>query len=235
MPLTKQILQRINSNDPTLKELNLSSQYPYLCVTDMQQLTDVLSRNTHLNILILCENNIGDEGAVILATALSKNSNVSRIIDVSINNITDTGAIALLNATGIISLNLAGNCITDAGLAPLSTNQNLQSLIIHDNKLTDRSIQIFLANRNLQEAIIDNNLISTTGYQSVQDHITQNVIRFVREHTQKAVSAVAKLSPNKRLAIKQEISMILNEQLETANTTTPATFFSPSAKSILTT
>ena len=134
MPIPEQILCRIENNDPTLTELNLSSQYPPLNVDDMRQLV-VLNKNTQLQLLILCENEIGDEGAVLLASILSS-SNVARTIDVSINNIGNAGAIALLTAP-ITSLNLSGNHVSDVGVQLLISNHVLHSLIIHDNNLTN--------------------------------------------------------------------------------------------------
>ncbi|CAL7963470.1 hypothetical protein GAMM_40289 [Gammaproteobacteria bacterium] len=174
MSIPKELLDRISANDPTLTELNLSSQYLQLNSRDMQELANALTTNTSLSLLVLCDNDIKDDGAIVLASGLSNSS--IKMVDVSINDIGDRGIEALLRSP-ISSLNVAGNSFSDSALRILSDNKTLVSLFVHENGLTDQSVRYFLANPRLLEITIVGNKISPAKMEAVQQHIKQNAER----------------------------------------------------------
>jgi NLR family CARD domain-containing protein 3 len=106
----------------------------------------------HLQRLTLDWNQIGDEGATILATAVRNNSTLT-FLDISNNNIGSPGATELANGfASNISLKtvlLNGNCIDDSGALALARalrrkNCCIDELTWHDNPLIPHEGEFFL-------------------------------------------------------------------------------------------
>src|SRR5437764_1220731 len=74
MPIEKHILQRLKTNDNTLRELGLSGRN--LTAIDMQELAKALAQNTNLTTLNVYDNQIGDEGA----QALTYNKSLAQLV-----------------------------------------------------------------------------------------------------------------------------------------------------------
>jgi hypothetical protein len=213
MPIPRSILHRISANDPDLTELNLSSQYPSLNARDMQELVDALKNNTYLETLILCDNAIKDEGALILATGLAHCH--IKTVDVSINDIGNVGIAALIQAP-ILSLDVGGNSFSDDGLKLLANNSILKSLFIHENGLTDKCVQYLLVDKHLLEITLDRNELSHGEVLSIQKHIQQNVSLHVQKIIAEQLEPYIRSLPKpEKLATKQTMDEMFTRIEET--------------------
>ena len=175
MPVHPETLKKIKNNSIT--ELAIVGRSPELNASDMEILAEALEGNTKLEALMLCTNDIRDEGAKILAQALKKLPNI-KSLDVSVNNLGDEGAMALLSLNTLSWLDIAGNNIGTNGIVPIRDNSSLNSLIIDNNKLDDNSAILFLKNKTLTELILDDNNISAGVMEQVEKHIQENKDRF---------------------------------------------------------
>ena len=84
------MLYRLRSNCPFLTKLDLSNQQ----IKQIKTLTHSLMKNKHLTILNLKNNNIEDDGAILLSEMLYHNTTLLEI-NLENNNITDRGTRAL--------------------------------------------------------------------------------------------------------------------------------------------
>jgi len=110
-----EIVQRVKSNDPTLKELLLDNRY--LAETqEMELLFDAIAQNTHVSKLSLCRNGIDDSLAAALSLALVDNASVEKLL-LSDNQITSEGCEYLLGTldsnTTVSYVDLNDNLIDD--------------------------------------------------------------------------------------------------------------------------
>lgn len=217
MPIPSTILQRVKANDPSLTEVNFPAQYPQLNTMDITQLAAALQGNTHVKLLILGGNNIGDEGSTILASALDKCH--VETVDVSINNIGNIGAKALLSKP-IVSLNLAGNEIGDDGLQPLSGNSALRTLIIHDNNLTNNCEKYFALNKSLEEALLDDNHLTPNVDQKIQSLIKRNISNHMAELMSALGETIKHLGSDEKLQAKNTIDSLFDHPPPRSNSLT---------------
>jgi len=135
MPIPQDILDCLRADDQTLTELNFSRCYPDLTVADMRSLANALRGNHYITKLILCEDGIEDEGICILAEALPAVPSLIEL-DVSVNNIGDTGATALFSVTTLKCLDVAANSVTDRAAEQLLHNTTLYYVHLDGNSVS---------------------------------------------------------------------------------------------------
>ena len=79
MPIPEELLSRLKTNDDTLTKLNLSCGDPSLDDSDMEVLADALNNNKKLKILIISNNDVGDNGIEKIAKVLPT-TNITKLI-----------------------------------------------------------------------------------------------------------------------------------------------------------
>lgn len=126
MPFDDNLLKRLRENDPALVDIYLPNQDPKLTPKDIEALVNALQTNTYLTSLSLADNDIGDQGAILL----SQHTNLM-MLDISSNNVSDEGIKALAKLPNLKSLYCANNYgITHTGIEALIENKNISDLLI---------------------------------------------------------------------------------------------------------
>ncbi|KAF0731964.1 hypothetical protein Ae201684P_020885 [Aphanomyces euteiches] len=160
------IVQAIVQSKALEKQLRLDASQPVLDLSDLHLrrfganvLCDLLSHSTTCQVVNLCRNDLGDEGACAIASLLAANKSITKM-DLSCNGIGDVGAAALGEALQanqtILALNLRGAygsataeaTISETGMVTLSAalaeNQSLQILDLRDHCSTKRVIALWV-------------------------------------------------------------------------------------------
>ncbi len=102
MPIDKDILEKLQRKDASLKELDLRGKK--LTVADIRLLCKALKGNTSLRTLNLGYNDLGDEGVRYLAEGLSKNTTL-QWLDLGGNDLTEEGAKYIVQIEGYLTRN----------------------------------------------------------------------------------------------------------------------------------
>lgn len=141
MSIDKDLLLRIEENDPSLTEIYISNPYSPIDTQDIVQLVKAFEKknNPYVNKLFLGGNNIDDEGAKLLS-----NLTAIKYLALDGNCITDIGAQSIATMINLEFLNLADNIIGDKGFEQLLTLPKLTSLIIMENSFNIEVIEKFL-------------------------------------------------------------------------------------------
>ena len=203
MPIPQNFLDKIASNNKDLVELNLSRQRPPLTDVDMQQLATALKNNTVVEEIALCENSIGDQGAIALADVLSRNPSI-KMLDLSVNNLTNKGVLALLNIPTLRELDIAANKLDDAIVSSFLENQTITLLIIGGNKISQKRLE------------------------SIDEHIQKNARRKISRLFQQALEIASKtLPPDKHVSIKREFSSLADQMLKIPSSPVGTLFETP--------
>lgn len=134
------ILEKVRQDDPDLSFVDLS--YNSSTMGEFSALTKALKQNTHVQQLILYGDNIGDEGAAMLAESLKENQHLGMVI-LGFANIGDEGASSLAEVlrmnTSVQTLDLVYNKIGDDGASSLAqvltANKTLQGINLGHNKI----------------------------------------------------------------------------------------------------
>lgn len=138
---------------------------------DVIQIAATLKKNTFIKRLNLSYNNIGDEGAAVLASVstleeLDFHNGLSGYDDYA-NHIGDVGAKALANSQ-LKKLNLIGNSIGDKGIAFLSNNSTIVELIVDDCEITLEGIkEFFRTNATVKKLSLRANNIGDDGLSTI--------------------------------------------------------------------
>jgi Ran GTPase-activating protein (RanGAP) involved in mRNA processing and transport len=156
MPISPDILDRLQKNDPDLTELSLTeTQYltSNCSVThfDIMQLAKILQQNTTLTKLEISGKQVTDVSVLLLADTLRVNQALE-ILTLQHNIITDKGAEALASALTfnktLRALDLRGNSITETGALALANmlkiNKTLTELYVGANKIELPGIKALL-------------------------------------------------------------------------------------------
>lgn len=203
MPISQEILDRIVSNDVQV-ELNLSRQLPELTDEDIKSLAVALKGNTAIKRIILCENSIGDQGAIALANEL-KNSSVDTL-DLAVNNLTNEGASALLKVPTLRELDISANQLTNELVPSILKNQTLISLMLDDNNITQDSMK------------------------QISEHLQNKAISEILRYFQQGLEMASQtLPPDKQAFIKGKF-LSLSDQLLTKPTQAGTLFKMPMVK-----
>jgi PAS domain S-box-containing protein len=189
MPIDPQLLKWLKNNDSSLISIDLSCQA--LKLDDIQTLIENLKRKNKLTTLNLKNNQIDDEGAILLANcpiflnlilsgtrigntsafSLAKHSTLTSL-DLSQNKIDDGGLEAFANNTKIETLNLAGNRITCLGAIVLSKNKTLRSLNLMENFIADAGVGCLAKNKTLTTLNLAVNQITNVGVTALANNST---------------------------------------------------------------
>ena len=223
MTIPEEILRRLREKDPALTRLNLTRHDPDLTDVDMGYLAVALKDNKILKSLILSENAIGNEGAKILAQALST-TNVTTL-DLSLNKISDTGAKALFEISSLRHLILGGNSIGNLGVTNIRDNNTLRILIIDGNDINDDGIQAFLHNTSLTELVFDDDKVNSGLVTQIKEHTQNNIRGVVREFLLRALEPVGLLSAEARDSFAQELHQAIDAKLRERPSVTSTPFF----------
>ena len=133
MPIRIEILDKLKNDDSNLAQLNLSRHS--LNDEDIATLVVCLKGNTHLQLLCLCENDIGDKGATLLAQAIAQCPNL-RFLDVSVNNIGDVGASALFSIKHLRHLDISANNISDLSAQKLLEHKSIVEIFMDGTQIS---------------------------------------------------------------------------------------------------
>ncbi len=135
------IISRLNENDPTLEELDLSCKR--IKDADVKELVAALRNNTMLRELDLGFNEIADDGLRDLAEMLKTNHTIRRLNlqDNRFYMAVDNFANALEINSSLIYLTISKNNITESLKAALQNNFNILSLLYNGGDETVQKIE----------------------------------------------------------------------------------------------
>jgi Ran GTPase-activating protein (RanGAP) involved in mRNA processing and transport len=204
----------------TGSEVNLNEQN--LTDRDMEIVVQEAIIHKQCKKLLLENNEITSEGALIIANALNSNNNLQELM-LFHNHLTDVGVKHLSNALSmnnvtLKTLGLGSNHITDTGIRHLAqmirTNQSLIVLGLVFNEITDEGVR-FLAdaishcNTNLQILHLSKNKFITDG------SVNTLIELFKRNHSLRELwMQNCALSGNGKQKLKQMIRSKTNFRLE---------------------
>jgi len=156
MPISSAVLKRIEADDPSLTELDLS--YQKLTAVNIGLLVKTLEKNTHLTKLNLYANQIGDEGVVHLV----KNTRLVAL-NLAANQISKIGTEALASHKTITSLDLSYNQLKGEDINIIAQSKVLTRLILKDNLISTEGITALSRNTLLKYLDLTDNFIDETG------------------------------------------------------------------------
>ncbi len=104
-------------------------------VRDVEDLFDELGDNTSIESLAINECNMSDDAAERLAELLSDKPNITAV-DLSVNDITDRGLRALMQAEHVRCLVISANQITDGVVNEVLHRDEVRVLVLDDNKIS---------------------------------------------------------------------------------------------------
>ena len=121
-----------------------SSSLSHLCVSEIESVTELA--RIGVRYLNLDGSNVGDAGAIVLATNTS-------IVTLFLGNcsISDSGAIALSANICLVKLDLSDNQISDSGAIALSKSNSLTSLDLRNNLVGLEGMKAIVANPRLAD------------------------------------------------------------------------------------
>jgi hypothetical protein len=165
MILTEELIEKVASNDPSLKEISLRDD-KNVPGKLFDKLLRALADNKHITSLKFVECGITDEYVFDKITTLlmgnKKNKSNITLIDLSYNEISDAGAAHLAevlkcNST-LQSLDLSGNKIHDEGAEQLAEalehNNTLKSLFLKNTQIVDAAIKFTVRASRLKDLIL---------------------------------------------------------------------------------
>jgi hypothetical protein len=148
----------------------LNLSYQNLTDKDIEVLCKALKNNTYLTRLDLSSNEISAAGAI----ALAQNSTITEL-DISYNTIGNAGAKALAKNSTIIHLAISFNEIGDAGAIALALNSIIIHLAISGNRISDAGAKVLAQNTTLTELDINyNSMISNAVIKELQAAVQRN-------------------------------------------------------------
>ena len=155
---SKKRIQKIVKN--YTRSISLCLMCEYLLDDSVEIIMSIINKSIH--VLNLGYNEIGDNGAEVLA----KNTTLLLLVLES-NQITDIGAIYLSKNTVLLTLNLQDNHITDVGAEALAKNTGLLSLNLQSNQITNAGAEALAKNTNLSTLNLRNNMIGDSGAEAL--------------------------------------------------------------------
>lgn len=170
MPFNQKFLTHIEQNDPTITKVHLRTEEA-LTPADIKELVEAMKRgkNTHIKALILPDNEIGDEGAALIATL----ENIE-VLGLEGNNIGAEGARHLAQMKSLKELGLSGNSVGDQGAGYLAENRSLEQLELNENNITNVGAKAFLNHKQLKLLFLDDNTIDLDLIERIQTQIKAN-------------------------------------------------------------
>jgi PAS domain S-box-containing protein len=162
MPIDTSVLEKIYSNDPTLKNVVVSNQN--LNDDDLIILIDALKVNTHIESIDVSGNIISDNGIKILASPDCKFTSLIAS-DCKIKDLS-----TLLNINRLVSITLASNEITPESIALISVNKVLRYMSLAGNNLKDDEAIVLANTTSITSLILSHNKITATGAKALANN-----------------------------------------------------------------
>ncbi len=155
MLVDNHLMERIGRNDPQLTVLDLSNKE--INPNDLEMILKIMESNTHITTLNVSNNDIGNHGAELLASA---NCTFTTLIASSCKF---TSIESLAKTNRLISLNLADNEIVTSDISLLAESLTLTSLSLAGNDLSDRDAIELAKSKSITSMILSHNTISDSG------------------------------------------------------------------------
>jgi hypothetical protein len=155
-------LSLLNSNNSSLKSLRLENG----CTdSDIKALRVALQNNNYLTALYLEFNQIGDEGAEVLAST-------TKLLTLHLtgNNIGNVGAKFLANNSNLTDLDVCKNKIGDEGVSAFAMNASLTSLEVSENEFGKQGVQVLAQNTTLKTLSLIHNQIDDEGAKALANN-----------------------------------------------------------------
>lgn len=130
MAIDIKILFRLKKHDPALTEIVAKGMGDPISDADIKDLVDAAKSNEFLKKLTLLDGTISSNGAEMIARELPSLES----IDLSGNEISDTGLLKLIDMPNLKKLTLIGNNISEGCLSTLNARQNSSLEIIVSNQ-----------------------------------------------------------------------------------------------------
>jgi hypothetical protein len=132
---------------------------------DIPFVVSYLEKYPNINDLILGENHVDDEGAVLL----SKNTTI-KTLSICDNDLTSKGAIALAHMSNLYRIDLSNtpftrgnNHIGDDGIAAFAEHPNIAFIEADDNQIGDEGVIKLSKNKNIIFLMLSDNHITDKG------------------------------------------------------------------------
>lgn len=179
----ERLITRISVNDKSLVSLVLRKNE--IGPDEAKVLASALRFNTSIKCIDLWNNNVGDQGAMVIISALCQNPAVRRVLSLGQNNISTIGASAIakiLPVTAITSLDLENNNIRADGAVYLAmglrNNNSLKSLRLGGNRIEDKGTEAIAGsirlNRCISALYLERNNIGSKGVASFAGCLQDN-------------------------------------------------------------
>ena len=188
----------------TLKELTLNDN-KNRSEELIPAITSVVTKNELMKRLMLCDNNLNDDGVIKIAQSLCKHSNL-KFIDLQINKITKAAAEALASIissnTGLEEVYLGNNQLQSGVIKIASALQNVSSLKVLD-----------LKNNNISEQVADELAAAIKSNSSLEklwlggNHLGSSTVRIV--NALKKISTLKELYLNDNKNRSEELAPAL--------------------------
>jgi PAS domain S-box-containing protein len=178
MPINKLILDQLKANNNTLNNLDLN--FSELSIEELQEIIACLSNNTHLAVLNVSGNPIGNAGIKLLtnsklqiSTLIASDCNItslesfdvdSKLLNLDLtNNAIDINSAILLGKSQLESLLLASNHCSDDVAIAIAKSNTLTSLTLSHNHIGIVGADALSKNTSVKKLILNYNQIQTDG------------------------------------------------------------------------
>lgn len=129
-----------------------------LSAADASIISDYLIAHKDICVVTLSKNNIGDAGAISIAS-------VPTILSLYVDNnkIGSSGAIALAKSENLVSLDIQNNKIGNEGVIALSANTKIQGLYLDSNDFGIKGLSALAENNTIRVISLSDNKITDAG------------------------------------------------------------------------
>ena len=174
MPISPKTLE--NFIEGRTDKLELTSHSPSLTPADMKTIVDSIAKRVekrHHNpiVLLLNENNIGDEGAKLIGQCQGARF---AYVAMAENDLTDACLAELIQAN-IEALEISSNLITDAG-AEILAKSKIQELSVRGTEITAEGVRMLLSNSRLKTIDAPNRQVIDKSKHVEEDHVEKKKI-----------------------------------------------------------
>jgi hypothetical protein len=137
---------------------------------------------------------------------LIKDNPIIGYLDIRTNEITEIGAMHLVNLQ-IEILNISQNNLSSASMISiLNNNPNLCLLIANDCCLNDEIVPAFLGHSNIRAVEIEDNGLSNDSLKTISEHAKSNRKKFSENKVSTLVSSVADFTDEDKMRIIEGIA-----------------------------
>lgn len=143
---------------------------------DVVALVNALKGNMHIQEVYLSDNGIDDRGAVLLSTLGQPGVSGVKVLDLSENAISTSGARALFKS-GFEVLHLSTNPIGNKSLEELKNNTTLIELDVSECGITDEGASAIFKNETLKILNLSLNIIKGESFKKLADNFKLQILR----------------------------------------------------------